>query len=72
MPTLELLVVTSYALPLIVAMVILSFLQSYLMHRSAAELEFEMRGRYFKALLSQEMKFFERQDLHRLPDKISR
>lgn len=31
-----------------------------------------MRSRYFKALLSQEMSYFEKQDLPRLPEKVAK
>ena len=55
--------VVSYAIPLIIIMMVLGYLQSYLMKSSTACLEFSMRSLFFRSLLRQEVEFFSALDL---------
>ena len=61
-----------YALPICGGMMVLSFLQYYMLKSSAVHLEFSMRSRFYRSVFAQDAEFFESTDLENLPEQATK
>ena len=53
-------------------MMVLSFLQYYMLKSSAVHLEFSMRSRFYRSVFAQDAEFFESTDLENLPEQATK